>query len=124
MFVNCRLTGAPDVTGMYLGRIDPTVFPYSQVVFINSAMGPEVAPVGWLLNNAAAAPDVRFWEYGSTDLAGTPLDVSRRAPFSRQMTAAEAAQWSDPAFVLGGWTPQPDRITHRLPDLTSRPLHI
>jgi hypothetical protein len=27
--------------------------------------------------------------------------VSGRAPFSRQLTAAEANQWSDPAFVLG-----------------------
>src|SRR5204863_271973 len=25
--------------------------------------------------------------------------------FSRQLTAAEAAQWSDPSFVLGGWVP-------------------
>jgi hypothetical protein len=30
--------------------------------------------------------------------------VSRRAPFSRQLTDAEATQWSDPTFVLG-WTP-------------------
>ncbi len=106
VFVNCRLTRADDsITGSYLARIDPTVFPYSQVVYINTAMGPHIRPVGWLLNNAPDAPDVQFWEYHSTDLDGAPLDVSQRAPFSRQLSDAEAAQWSDPAFVLGGWVP-------------------
>ncbi len=105
VYVNCRLTAADGVTGMYLGRIDPTVYPYSQVVYISSTMGPQVNPAGWLLNNATTAPNVQFWEYQSTDASGAPLDISRRASFSRQLTAAEAAQWSDPAFVLGGWVP-------------------
>ncbi|MBO0724436.1 MAG: immunoglobulin domain-containing protein, partial [Blastocatellia bacterium] len=87
-------------------RIDPTVFPDSQVVYINSAMGPQVAPVGWLLNNATSSDTVRFWEYGGTDLNGAPLDMSQRASFSRQLTAAEATQLSDPNFVLSGWAPQ------------------
>ncbi|HKE55286.1 MAG TPA: MBG domain-containing protein [Pyrinomonadaceae bacterium] len=57
------------------------------------------------MNNATTAPNVQFWEYNSTDPNGVPIDVSQRAPFSRQLTAAEAAQWSDPTFVLGGWVP-------------------
>lgn len=105
VYVNSRLTAPDGVTGMYLARIDPGVFPYSQVVWINVAMGPHIIPAGWLLNNATTAPNVQFWEYRSTDLAGAALNVSARAPFSRQMTAQEAAQWSDPAFVLGGWVP-------------------
>ena len=104
VFVNCRLTGAAGVTGGFLARIDPNVFPFSQVVYINCAMGP-VIPLGWRLDNATTAPNVQFWEYNSTDLNGAPLDVSQRASFSRQLTAAEAAQWSDPAFVLGGFAP-------------------
>ena len=86
-------------------EIDPTVFPYSQVAYINSAMDAQVLPVGWLLNNSTNAPNVQFWEYKSTDLKGNPLDVSQRATFSRQLTTQEAAQWSDPAFVLAGWVP-------------------
>jgi hypothetical protein len=81
------------------------VFPYSQVVYINTAMGAHIIPAGWLLNNATTAPNVQFWEYKSTDATGAALNVSQRAPFSRQLSAAEAAQWSDPAFVLGGWSP-------------------
>jgi pectin methylesterase-like acyl-CoA thioesterase len=109
VFVNCRLTRADDtITGSYLSRIDPNVFPYSQVVYINCSMGPHIRPVGWLLNNATEAPTVEFWEYNSTDLSGNPVDVSQRSPVSRQLTAEEAAQWSDPAFVLGGWVPETD----------------
>ena len=105
VFVNSRLTSEPGVTGVYLSRIDPTVFPYSQVVFIDTAMGPHIRPDAWLLNNATAAPSVQFWESGSTDLDGRPLNITGRPAFSRQLTAAEAARWRDPSFVLDGWNP-------------------
>jgi pectin methylesterase-like acyl-CoA thioesterase len=108
IFVNCRLTRADSITGSYLARIDPNVYPYSQVVYINCALDAHIRPVGWLLNNATEAPNVEFWEYHSTDLAGNPIDVSQRSPVSRQLTPEEAAQWSDPAFVLGGWVPDTD----------------
>jgi pectin methylesterase-like acyl-CoA thioesterase len=107
VFVNCRLTSAAGITGGFLARIDPNpgLFPFSQVVFINCAMGTHILPVGWRLDNATTAPNVQFCEYNSTDLNGAPLDVSQRAPFSCQLTAAQAAQLSDPAFVLGGFSP-------------------
>jgi polygalacturonase len=109
VYHRCRLT--PDPAGAsnpnyraYLGRIDPNVFPFSQVVYLDCAMGSHVLPAGWLLNNATTAPSVQFWEFRSTDLRGQSLDVSGRAPFSRQLTVPEAALWSDPEFVLG-WAP-------------------
>jgi pectin methylesterase-like acyl-CoA thioesterase len=104
VYVNCRLTSASGISGVYLSRIDPTVFPFSQVAYINCAMGPHIIPVGWLLNNSSSAPNVQFWEYKTTDLNGAPVDVSQRLSYSRQITAQEAAQWSDPGFVLG-WVP-------------------
>jgi pectate lyase/pectin methylesterase-like acyl-CoA thioesterase len=106
VYVNCRLSGAAGVMGTFLARIDPNVFPDSQVVYINSAMGSHISPAGWLLNNATSSNTVRFWEYQSTGFDGALLDVSQRIPSSRQLTGAEAAQWSDPSFVLGGWAPQ------------------
>jgi uncharacterized repeat protein (TIGR02543 family) len=106
VYVNSRLSGAAGVTGTFLARIDPNVFPNSQVVYINSAMGPQVSPAGWLLNNATSSNTVRFWEYRSTDLSGAPLDVSQRIASSRQISDAEATQLSDTNFVLGGWAPQ------------------
>jgi len=105
VYVNCRLTSAPGVSGVYLARIDPIVFPYSQVAFINCAMDSHIIPAGWLLNNSTTAPDVQFWEHKSTDLSGAPLDVGSRISVSRQLTAQEATDWSDVAKVLGGWSP-------------------
>lgn len=116
VYVNSRLSGAAGVTGTFLARIDPNVFPDSQVVYINSAMGPQVSPAGWLLNNATSSNTVRFWEYRSTDLNGAPLDVSQRISSSRQISDAEATQLSDTNFVLGGWAPQTP------PFIRSRPL--
>lgn len=107
VYHRCRLTPDPNGTPSdvaYLARIDPTVFPYSQVVYIDCAMGPHVSPAGWLLNHATTAPFVQFWEFGSTDLMGRRLDVSGRAPFARQLTVPEVSLWSDPEFVLG-WAP-------------------
>jgi pectate lyase len=107
VIVRSKLTAAEGVTGAYLARIDPNGFPYSQAVFIDCAMGPHILPAGWQLNNAVTAPNVQFWEFGSKDLSGAALNVSQRALFSRQLTAAEAAKWSDAAFVLDGWNPVP-----------------
>ena len=124
VYHRCRLT--PDPAGAanpnyraYLARIDPNVFPFSQLVYIDCAMGPHVLPVGWLLNNATTAPSVQFWEAGSTDLQGQPLDVSGRAPFSRQLTAPEVALWSNPEFVLG-WAPPDCEGCHDADDQADR----
>jgi pectin methylesterase-like acyl-CoA thioesterase len=109
VFFDDALTRAPGVAdgSVYLGRIDPTVYPYSQAVYIGTRMDTHINPAGWLLNNAdcPAGGHLRFWEYGSVSLSGQPVDTSQRLPCSRQLTAAEAAQWSDPAFVLNGWVP-------------------
>ncbi len=111
VYVNCKFTRAAGVTTSYLTRIDPDDFPFSQVVVINSQMD-GIRPDPWRFDNPGAAvtaanyPNIRFWEYNSRDLNGNPVDVSQRHPISRQITAAEAVQWSDPSFVLGGWAPQ------------------
>ena len=111
VYVDCRLTVADGVVGKttyFLGRIDPNPgnFPYSQAVWLNCAMGPHISPAGWLLNNATAAPTVQNWEYQSTDLTGGTLDVTKRLASSRQLSEIEATLWRNPAFVLGGWSPQ------------------
>lgn len=128
VYVDCRLTAAPGVGNVYLARIDPrpdvaNTWPFSEVVFLGCAIGPHVRPEGWLLNNATAAPQVRFWEYGSTDLAGGPLDLSRRLPDARRIDRETAERYRDPRFVLG-WTlpasaPPPPR-RERLTGLSTR----
>jgi pectin methylesterase-like acyl-CoA thioesterase/pectate lyase len=104
VFLDCRLTAEPGVSGGWLSRIDPGVFPFSQVYFIDTRMGPHIRAEGWLLNNATTAPRVQFGEFNSRNLDGSPLNVAGRAPFSRQLTAAEAERFRNPAIVLG-WEP-------------------
>ena len=111
VYLNCTLDALSGVTGLYLGRIDPTVYPFSEVVYLNCVMGGQILPAGWLLNNASTAPTVHFWEYNSHDANGNPIDVSQRMGSSAQLTQANNAMvisnYSTPAYVLGNnWTPQ------------------
>ena len=128
VYVDCRLTAAPGVGNVYLARIDPrpevaNTWPFSEVVFLGCALGPHIRPEGWLLNNAAAAPQVRFWEYGSTDLTGGPLDLSRRLPDAQRIDRETAERYRDVSFVLG-WIPPvlapPPPRRERLTGLSTR----
>ncbi len=106
VFVNCRLTKSAGVSNAILSRIEPNRFPYSHVVWINCAMDDHIRPQAWnLMRNTNSLATVRFWEYHTTDLNGTPVDVSRRADYSKQLTDSEAAQMRDAKHVLAGWNP-------------------
>jgi pectin methylesterase-like acyl-CoA thioesterase len=111
VFVDSKLTAPAGVQGHLLARIDATPmtgYPASHVAFIDCQMGPHVDPRGWLVTPAGVATGgVRFWEHGSTDATGAPLDVSGRDPASRQLDDAEAAMMRDKATVLAGWSPSP-----------------
>jgi len=122
VFVDCNLTADPGITGHVLARTNKNVpLVASMVAYLDCTMGPHIDPVGWLIDGSTRpAPDagiadggaaadisnLRFWEYRSVDPAGAPVDVSLRIPESRQLTAAEAAQLRDPAYVLSGWNPK------------------
>jgi pectin methylesterase-like acyl-CoA thioesterase len=110
VYDHCTLDGPAGVTGMYLSRIDPGRFPYSEVVLMDCVLGKSVGPAAWLLNNTQIAPTVHFWEYNSHDTDGKPVDVSNRLPISRQLKQPDDAQtianYGNPTWVLGGqWTP-------------------
>jgi pectin methylesterase-like acyl-CoA thioesterase len=97
VFVDCVLTKEPGVTGHFLGR---TGKDGDQVIYIDCRMDDHIAPAGW----SGASNGLGWWEYASTDLAGTPIDASRRN-FSRQLSEAQAATFREVSYVLGGWNP-------------------
>ena len=77
-----------------------------------AAIKKDIPAVGW----GPIADDtshIHFWEFHSTDPDGRAIDVTRRHPVSKQLTqpadAQAIANYSDPAFVLGGWTPVVDQ---------------
>lgn len=105
VFVDSKISADSGVTGIVLARIDASVYPGSHVAFINCEMGRHIAPEGWTITGAGAGSALRFWEYQSTAEGGAPLDVSRRHPSSKQISADEAATMRDPSQVLAGWLP-------------------
>jgi pectin methylesterase-like acyl-CoA thioesterase len=106
VFVNCRLTKAAGVSNTILSRIEPNRFPYSHVAWINCAMADHIRPTAWsVMRNTNSLATLRFWEYHTTDPAGAPLDVTKRADFSKQLSDSVAAQMMDTKYVFGGWQP-------------------
>jgi pectin methylesterase-like acyl-CoA thioesterase len=83
-------------------------YPNAEVVLINCALA-GISPVGWGTVGGDTS-NVHYWEYNSTNISDArPVDVSRRHPASRQLTMEQDAQtianYSNPTWVLGGWTP-------------------
>jgi len=86
-------------------------YPYAEAVLIDCRLK-GVPPVGWGPIDDDTS-HIHFWEFHSTDAAGQPVDVTQRHPVSKQLTEPRdtqtVANYSDPAFVLGGWTPVVDQ---------------
>jgi pectinesterase len=82
-------------------------YPYAEAVLIHCRLK-GIAPEGWGPIEAETA-NLHLWEFDSTDLDGRPIDTSQRAAASKQLAlpgdAVTIANYSKPAFVLGGWTP-------------------
>jgi pectin methylesterase-like acyl-CoA thioesterase len=105
VFDHCRLTAGPGLSKVYLGRPWRS---HASVVFLHTAMGPEIAPAGWLEwqhDGRDSLPTAFYAEYGSSGPGANP---QARDPHSRQLTAAEAAQFSVKAWMSGddGWNPE------------------
>jgi pectin methylesterase-like acyl-CoA thioesterase len=98
VFSNCTIKADPGVK-VGLGR---TWRPAAAVAFLNTKMSDGVQPVAWNdWGNAENQKTARYAEYNSQMPDGKPLDVSGRAPWAKQLTAQEAAQYTI-TNVLGG----------------------
>jgi pectin methylesterase-like acyl-CoA thioesterase len=104
VFNHCRLTAEPDAQQVYLGRPWRS---YASVVFLNTLMGPEIAPAGWLEwehDGKPSLPTAYFAEYQSK---GPGARMDQRHALSVRLTSAEAAQYTPERFLAGtdGWDP-------------------
>lgn len=82
-------------------------YPYAEAVLIHCRLK-DIPAAGWGPIDGETA-NIKFWEFHSTDLEGRPIDISQRHPASKQLTepadAKTIADYRNPAFVLGGWSP-------------------
>jgi PelA/Pel-15E family pectate lyase len=93
VFYRCRLTGANAGSGVYLGR---PWRPYARVVFIECWLGAHIKPEGWdNWRDPAREKTAWFGEYKSNGPGANP---NARVAWSRQLTAAEAAEFSREQF--------------------------
>ena len=129
VFLNSILTHGPGPKGngvppgsTYLARSPGTASTWDNVAYIHCRMGEHVAPIGWAgagvnrepAPNPALAAAAQGWrEYGTTDLAGRPLDLSRRAG-GYMLTADEVkARFGSRKVIFSGfnggrgWDPVP-----------------
>lgn len=93
VFVRCRLTGQDTGNGVYLGR---PWRPYARVVFIESWLDSHIKPEGWdNWRDPAREKTAWFGEYKSKGPGANP---AARVAWSRQLTAAQAAQFARERF--------------------------
>ena len=82
-------------------------YPFAEAVLIHCRLK-GIPDIGWGPIDDDTS-HLHLWEFESTDLLGAPIDTSHRHPVSKQLTmekdAETIANYSNPAFVLGGWDP-------------------
>ncbi len=107
LFRNCQIIANRGVTKYVLGRPwqndAATADPKSTAatVFINTKMSNVVKPEGWAIWDAGTdVSKVIYAEYGSMDMNGSPLDVSSRVSWSKQLSSVEAAEYLDNNIVF------------------------
>ncbi len=101
VFNHCTFNGIGD--NAILTRTPVTdVYPAAEVVLINCTLN-HVNPLGWnaLEGDTSKA---RLWEYNSRNTNGTPVDVSKRHPVSKQLDKEKDAEWiekyQNPFYIL------------------------
>lgn len=89
VFMNCRLTAAPEASKVYLGR---PWRDFANVVFKNCELGAHIVPAGWSSWSGTQRDKTAFYaEYGNT---GPGADTSGRVPWSHLLTKEEAAKYT------------------------------
>ncbi|RFU27542.1 hypothetical protein B7463_g8794, partial [Scytalidium lignicola] len=102
---NSTFARLPDNSGGVMSN-----WPYAEMVLINTKTD-GIDPVGWgpVQGSPFDTSHLHLWEYHTMDLDGKLVDVSQRLNVSRQLMlpkdAGILADYTNPAYVLGGWTP-------------------
>ena len=100
VFKNCKLTAAPGVKKVYLGR---PWRPYAQAVFIRCELGKHILPEGWHNWGKKEAEKTVF--YAEYDSRGEGANPKARAAFSRQLKNLKGYEMETVLAGEDGWNP-------------------
>jgi polygalacturonase len=105
VFRNCTLTADPGVSGVWLGRPWRA---WATVVFLNTTMGPHVAPQGWREWRPGDTNYLDTVYYAELESHGPGGNTQTRETHTHILSAAEAARFQLSAFLSGsdGWNPE------------------
>jgi pectinesterase len=99
VFDSCTLTGDTALNRVSLGR---PWRPYASVTYLHCWLGKHILPDGWAnWNNTESYKTARYAEY---DNSGPGANPGARVPWSRQLSATEAAAIT-PKKIFGDWNP-------------------
>jgi pectin methylesterase-like acyl-CoA thioesterase len=109
VFRDCKITKNRGFTLYTLGRpwqndagTADAAKSRNKVVFLNTLMGSTVRPEGWSAWDAGTNTGfITYGEFNSKNYDGTPVNVSSRVAWSKQLTAADAVKYynNDTVFV-------------------------
>ena len=108
IFVECTFSSNTDRPANYgRTRSSNQGYPDAELVLINCRVK-DIIPEGW---GNIGYKTARMYEYNTCDMVtGEPVDVSKRDPWSRQLTMDKDAEliqyYQTPSCVLKGWTPE------------------
>lgn len=78
----------------------------NKTIFLNTKMSNSVAPTGWSVWDAGTNTSlITYAEYKSVGFDGSPIDVSKRLSWSKQLSDAEAAPYYVNSNFFGSWNP-------------------
>ena len=86
IFNQCTITAADDVSKVYLGR---PWRDYGYTLFMHCTLPKQIRPEGWHHWQKEREQTARYLEYENS---GEGADISKRAPWSRQLTKKEAKE--------------------------------
>ena len=89
VFNRCRLTAAPGIDKVYLGR---PWRDYAKVVYLNCEMGPHIRPEGWHNWNRPAKEKTAF--YAEYNCSGPGASTGGRVGWSHVLTGTQAADYT------------------------------
>lgn len=103
VFNNCRISCAPQVTKVYLGR---PWRDYGYTLFMNSEMPRQIRPEGWHHWQKEREKTARYLEYNNR---GEGAATDKRVAWGRQLTKSEAQKITlNKVFSVNEvWEPQP-----------------
>jgi pectinesterase len=97
VFNRCKLTADTGVDKVYLGRPWRA---YAATLFMNCELGSHILPEGW--QNWSNTENEKTARYAEFNNLGSGADISKRVPWSKQLTRKEAKAVTI-ANVTSGW---------------------